>query len=301
MLSRPLPPLSHLQAFEAAARLGSISQAALERHLTHSAISRAVQAVEAWHGVPLFDRRGPRLQLNAAGEALRERLAEPLRALHAALGRPSALQTPTPLQRQALTLLTLPSVAATWLLPRLPQLLACHPELALDLQTRHELQSLPPELAAVAIRFGQFKRSGLRCWPLWRDRLVAVAAPDWVAQHGQRPTAWPAEQRLQLDSEPWPLRLPDGDGQLGRRMPPATGLRFNDALLLVQATLLALGVAWVRRSLVTPWLDSGALQVLAEEPERLNDKAMWLVCRDELADVPAVQTFVAWALAQRAD
>lgn len=326
--STTLPPLSALQAFEAAARLGSFTRAAAERHLTHSAISRAVQTVEHWHGQPLFERSGPKLRLSVAGDALRQRLAEPLAQLHQALGgagrsqRTSvALATPLP-RSEPLALFTLPSLAATWLLPRLPRLVARHPQLQLTLHTGYAMQSLPPLHSAVALRFGQFDRTGLRCWPLWSDAVVAVATPDWVARRGAVPALWPAGERLRLLSEPWPLRLQQrqsvGEGAtstaaVGARLPPAEGLGFNDALLLVQAALLGLGVAWVRRSLVAPWLRDGALRLLAQEPTThppgarvggggVGDgrKTMWLSCRDELAEHPAVRAFVDWALEEAA-
>src|SRR5882724_11703675 len=55
-MSRRLPPLNALRAFEAAARLLSISEAAAELHVTPAAISHQVKALEEWLGVPLFRR-----------------------------------------------------------------------------------------------------------------------------------------------------------------------------------------------------------------------------------------------------
>lgn len=290
-MSRTLPPLPALQAFEAAARLGSFTGAARERHLTHSAISRAVQAVEHWCGEPLFTRHGPRVRLSPAGERLRERLAEPLHRLHAALGA-DAPRARAGIARQRLSVFTLPSLAATWLLPRLTRLQALAPQLQLDLHTGYALHSLPPLQPAVALRVGRFERQGLRVWPLWRDRLVAVATPAWVGQHGRDPARWPPEQRLRHLEQPWPAQLG------GRRLPAAEGLGANDALLVLQACLCGQGAAWTRRALAEPWLASGALQTLAEEPEAASERASWLVCREELVDDAAVQTFVQWILSE---
>ena len=184
-MNRTLPPLAALQAFEAAARWGSFTLAARERHLTHSAISRAVQSVEHWCGEALFTRHGPRVRLSPAGERLRERLAEPLQALHAALG-PGQRRQAAPPVRLPLALFTLPSLAATCLIPRLADLAAQAPQLQLTLHTGYELHSLPPLQPAVALRVGRFERHGLRLWPLWRDRLVAVATPAWTTLHGSQ-------------------------------------------------------------------------------------------------------------------
>jgi LysR family transcriptional regulator, glycine cleavage system transcriptional activator len=285
-----LPPLHALQAFEAAARLGSFSAAARERHLTQSAISRAVAGVAHWAGEPLFLRHGPRLRLSPAGELLRERLSAPLLALHEALGeRPRAARTP---QRLTLVVHSVPSLLTSWFMPRLHRLRTAHPELVLSLHVGYELDSLPPLQPAVALRFGSFDRTGLRCTPLWREKLLAVATPDWVQQHGAQPEAWPDQERLRWLSQPWPQRL------AGQRLPLADGLASNDALLLLQAALLHQGVAWTRRSLAEPWLHSGQLLALAGQDESLSDKTLWMVHREEFTEQPAVHRFTAWLLTE---
>ncbi len=66
-MSALLPPLAALRAFEAAARLQSISRAAQELHVTHGAISRHVRSLEQALGAALFARQGRGLVLTAAG------------------------------------------------------------------------------------------------------------------------------------------------------------------------------------------------------------------------------------------
>ena len=65
-----LPPLNALRAFEAAARLASISRAADEIHVTHGAISHQVKALEEFLGVPLLVRKGRGVAVTAAGKRL---------------------------------------------------------------------------------------------------------------------------------------------------------------------------------------------------------------------------------------
>ena len=64
---RPLPPLSALRSFEALARLGSVTQAASELHVTHSAISQQIRQLEEMLGVVLFVREGRGLRLTEDG------------------------------------------------------------------------------------------------------------------------------------------------------------------------------------------------------------------------------------------
>ena len=67
--ARPLPPLDLLRGFEAAARHLSFTRAAAELFLTQSAVSRQIQALESFVGVPLFERRHKALVLTDAGQA----------------------------------------------------------------------------------------------------------------------------------------------------------------------------------------------------------------------------------------
>jgi LysR family glycine cleavage system transcriptional activator len=292
MSTPALPALAALQCFEAAARLGSFSKAASERHLTHSAISRSVRAVEHWCGETLFERRGPKVILNEAGQRLRERIGEPLLALHIALKLDALPGAP-----RALRVLVLASIAATWLIPRLPDFADAHPLVTLSVDTAYDMVSLPPLVPAVAIRFGHFDRTGLRCQRLWAEHMVAVATPAWLARHGAAPARWPPGQMLRHTHQPWPARLPAAAGA-PRALPEPAGYEFNDALLLVQAAAQGCGVAWVRASLAADPVAHGALVSLAQEPQA-SDKAVWLVCREELADVAQVRAFFLWAARQR--
>lgn len=290
MSRKSLPSLASLQSFEAAARLGSFTKAAAERHLTHSAISRNIQAVEHWCAEPLFERNGPKVVLSEAGHRLQQRLNDPLQALHAALNLDAM-----PAERHKLKILILSSIATTWLMPLLPAFSQACPRIDLSVETGYDMVSLPPLQPILAIRFGHFARAGLRCQRLWFDRMVAVAAPEWVAQHGSQATYWPASQMLRHPHEPWPQRLPSSTAGTSCKLAPAEGYEFNDALLLVHASVVGCGVAWVRASLVQGLVADGRLQILVQS-EQVSDKAVWLVCREDTADLPAVREFCRWAV-----
>jgi DNA-binding transcriptional LysR family regulator len=85
-----------------------------------------------------------------------------------------------------------------------------------------------------------------------------------------------------------------GAGAALAKLPAASSFEFNDALLLAQAALMGCGVAWVRASLVQGFVEEGRLQVLARS-EQVSDKAVWLVCREDAADLSAVRAFFSWA------
>ena len=71
-MSRDLPPLNALRAFEATARLNSVSRAAEQLHVTHGAISRQLKVLEEHLGVSLFVKEGRGLKLTDAGQRLRD-------------------------------------------------------------------------------------------------------------------------------------------------------------------------------------------------------------------------------------
>ena len=127
MIAR-LPPLTTLRAFEAAARLGSFSRAAEEISVTHSAVSHQVRALERALGTPLFQRNGKRVSLTEAGRHLAGRVGAALREIA------DAAQAVRRRDRgRVLTVSTLPSFAARWLMPRLGRFMERHPEIDVNL------------------------------------------------------------------------------------------------------------------------------------------------------------------------
>ena len=75
-MSRRLPPLKSIRAFEAAARRGSFNEAAEELFVTPSAICHQVKSLEEYLGVSLFRRARRQVLLTIAGERLRDRLSQ---------------------------------------------------------------------------------------------------------------------------------------------------------------------------------------------------------------------------------
>jgi len=281
---KTLPPLPVLQAFEAAARLGTFSRAATERHLTPGAISRHIQTLEHWSGGKLFARNGPHVSLTEAGKALQQRLADPLQGLYDAL---EAKHETT--ATQSLYVYTLPSIAISWLLPELEDFRALYPHVRLSLLTGYAMTSLPPAVPAVALRFGHFDQTGLACHRSSAEQMIAVATPAWLAMNGESPESWPPGQMLRHTDSPWPARVD------GRKLPRAEGLECNDAALVLTAARQGLGVAWMRAKLAEQTLHSGELAAAAGIAAA-SDRFYWLAYRSELANHTAITGFRDWLL-----
>src|SRR5690606_8184857 len=115
------PPLHALQGFVAAARHGNLTRAAESLHLTVSALSHQIRALEERLGYPLLVRGARGVSATADGQRLLERIAPHLDAIAEAL-HPYAAR-----HDHVLTISLLPSMASAWLLPRLGSFLAAHP------------------------------------------------------------------------------------------------------------------------------------------------------------------------------
>lgn len=283
-----LPPLPVLQAFEAAARLGSFSRAATERNLTPGAVSRHMQTLEHWYGAPLFKRNGPQVTLTPEGLALRDRLGEPMQALYDALLPAAETTRETPL-----SLFTLPSIAESLILPHLADFRDRHPHIRLSLLTQYAMMSLSPALPVVAVRFGVFDEAGLTVHRSPEETHIAVAAPQWIARHGTDPVRWPASEMLRHTDTAWPARL-------GKARLRPEGLEVNDALLLLSAARQGLGVIWTRQRLAAADLNAGTLQAVPDL-QQPSGRFYALVYRSELATHPAVAAFREWLLPHLAD
>jgi DNA-binding transcriptional LysR family regulator len=256
-MSRPLPPLNALRAFEAAARLGSISRAAVELHVTHGAVSRHVRTLEDALGAALFERDGRGLALTAAGLRLRDAAGDAFATLQSAW---ASLQRDG---RSAALVLGCPgSLLARWVIPRLERLAADLPGLKLHLSAQES--GFDPGLTGLdaALLLGEPP------WPpewqvhaLAPERIGPVLAPRHArlaALRGAPASALLDEPLLHTTSRPqaWP-RWFAAQGL------PAPVLRadagFDHLTYLLEAAIAGLGVAIAPQELVQADLDGGRL------------------------------------------
>src|SRR5215831_7128624 len=108
-------PLNTLTTFRTVAETQNLRSAAEQLHLTHSAVSQQIRGLEERLGFDLFERRGRRVVLNAAGEALLRSVRAALAQLDDGVQAAAAAGSDTP---QRLRITVLPSFAQRWLLPR---------------------------------------------------------------------------------------------------------------------------------------------------------------------------------------
>ena len=167
---RFLPPMSLLRAFESAARHQSFTAAAAELHLTQSAVSRQIRALEELLHSNLFVRERQTVRLTLAGEAYAlEIRASLMRISSATLGFRANPKGGT------LNLAILPTFGTRWLAPRLPSFLAEHPGITLNLTTRLSRFDFELEAVDAAIHFGLPNWPGAELELLMSETVVPAA------------------------------------------------------------------------------------------------------------------------------
>ena len=281
------PPLPWLTAFEAVARLGSVTRAAQELALTQGAVSRQVQKLEGLLAVPLFTRQNKRLVPTPAGQAYAEEIRE-------AIGRitSATIRATTNPAGGTLELAILPAFGTHWLAPRLPGFLAAHPGVTLNLTTRTRPFDFAVEPLHAAIHFGRDNWPGAAALKLMEEELLPVLAPG-LAPEGRRMTAadMAGLPLLHLESRrrawsQW-LAAHGGTGEA-----PA-GMVFDQFATMQQAALAGLGAALLPQWLVQADLEAGRLRTPdAARPARIG--AYYLVWPHAGADYPPLVAFRAW-------
>ena len=171
-MARRLPPLKAIRSFEAAARHLSFERAGQELAVTAGAIAQQVKALEDWLGLPLFRRLPSRgVALTPAGRRYTDALGPLLDNLAEATTR---LQRPDNLNM--VTVSTLGSLAANWLIPRLGSLRRQQPTLDVRVQIAEHRTDFLREDVDVAIRFGHGRYPGLRSDFLMHETLFPVCS-----------------------------------------------------------------------------------------------------------------------------
>lgn len=270
----PLPSLKALAAFEAVARLGSMTAAARELGSTQPAISQRIRTLEEQLGLPLFERSTRTLRVTRDGEALHEEIALPLRRIAGATRR---LQSRALARHQELTIAAHFGFAHRWLLPRLARLESAFPG------TRFEVfpadRDEAPEMASadLAIRFGRFDHCRENEWPLFAETVFPVLSPSCRDRHGLGPRLDAASLTrvplLHMDERDrrW-LNWHQWCGRAGLDAPSrSTRFNYHNYPLLLNAAVEGNGLALGWAGLVESMLDEGtllALDPIVERPDR---------------------------------
>jgi LysR family glycine cleavage system transcriptional activator len=294
-LSRRLPPLNALRAFEAAARQLSFTRAAAELNVTQTAISHQIRALEERLGVRLFRRLPRGLLLTEEAQRYLPPIRDAFDQIALATERLVGAGTGA-----TLTVSVLPSFAAKWLVPRLGRFRAAHPDLDLRISAASQLVDFARDDVDVGIRMGRGAYPGLRVERLFGETLVPVCSP-LLQTAGAHPLRQPEDLRHHVllhddDYAGWELWL----GLAGvTGIDARRGPRFTDSGMVVQAAAEGQGVALARRQLAAGDLAAGRL-IQPFDVTIPHDLAYYLVCPEATASQPKIAAFRGWLLAEAA-
>ena len=289
---RHLPPLSTLRAFDAAASHGSFSKAADDLFLTHGAVSRAVKTLEEFLGVKLFERMHRKIVLTRAGEIYAEEVRYALNHL-----RTGAIRIAAESETGVLSVSTMDSFAAKWLLPRLQNFRNAHPEIELRLSVSDGLTDFISDGIDIAIRYGSGGYDGVDYELLMVEDMFPVCSPHLVS--GEKPLVTPEDLRhhalihddMRVDWRAWLTAAGISDLEFDK------GPSYNLSSYVVQAAIAGEGVALGRGALVADDLASGRLV----QPFVLSLPApfsYYVVYPRKALERPKVKAFRDWLFAQ---
>jgi LysR family glycine cleavage system transcriptional activator len=286
-----MPPFKAIEAFVVAARTPSFTQAASRLHLTVPAVSRRIQALETELGVALFERTHRALRLTAAGEVYLTHLAPALETIR----RASDELRGAPRGR-SLTVSLPASLAANWLVPRLPGFHASHDDIDVALRSMNGHTDLGDD-ADLAIWPGPGSWSGLRAERLLDMDAYPVCGADFLARHPELRsvndlTACPL---LGVAGQPeqWPAWL-RGAGVAGTA---SIRQAFDNLHLLYRAAASGLGVALGVDVVVRPYLAQDELVRPFNVSVKLS-RGYYVVCRGSDWTQRPISTFREWLMTQ---
>jgi LysR family glycine cleavage system transcriptional activator len=289
-----LPSLNGLRAFEAAARHLSFTNAAAELNVTQTAISHQIRRLEEELGIRLFVRQNRALALTPEARDYLPGVRAAFNDLRLATER---------LQRKdndhVLTVSTLASLAAKWLLPRLSAFQEAHPGIDVRITTSTALVDFKGGDVDAAIRYGRGHWPGLRADWLTADQLFPVCSPALLT--GEKPLRRPQDLAHYVllhtsgaYDDDWRLWLTAAG--LPASISKQPGLSFDLIFMTVQAAIDGIGVAVGRTTYVEGDIAKGRLVV----PFKIAlpaDAGFYLVSPQAGADKPKLAAFRQWLLA----
>lgn len=256
---RFLPPMSALRALESFERTGNVTQTGVELGVTQSAVSRQLKVLEEYLDTPLFTRDKKSIKILPAALTY----CTQVRAALDQIGTASLRLKANPAGGQ-LNIAMLPAFGVRWLAPKLPDFVARHPEVTVNLSTRLRPFDFAAESFHGAIHFGQKDWSDVAYHELMREYVVPVASPKVAATlRGDAVSDVFSLPLLHLDTRPdawenWAKALSED-------VECPVGMLFDQFASMIQAAIHDMGAALLPTYLVENELQDGRLVALWSE------------------------------------
>lgn len=284
-------PLLALRAFVEVGQQGSIKAAAQSLNVTSGAVSQQIRLLEDRVGMALFTRERSGLRLTEAGAGVHPALLQAFEQIETALQSLQQISS-----RQTLTVSTVATFAASWLVPRLGRFNERYPHIEVRVEATSALVDMRRDRVDVALRHGLGIYPGLQVSRLMAPVLVPVASPALL----------PASSNLSepqdcldfpllhdSDRADWPLWL-NAHG-VGKDPRAERGTAFEDDFLLIRAAGAGQGLALVPQEYATEEIAAGRLVQVMDKPWPARF-AYYLVTRPDAMQREEVRAFVEWVM-----
>ncbi|MFY8349158.1 transcriptional regulator GcvA [Pseudoalteromonas sp. SSM20] len=289
-MSRRLPPLNSLKAFEAAARNLSFTKAADELFVTQAAVSHQIKTLEDHLGLKLFLRRNRSLLLTEEGQAyfldIKEIFTQLVDATEKLLARGA---------KGSVAVSLTPSFAIQWLVPRLQAFNELHPDIDIRIKAQDLDENSLTDDVDVAIYYGRGHWSGVQSHKLHTEYFVPLCSP--LLLNGPKPLAEPADLQHHtllhdMTRKPWKnwfKTLGVNNSRVNQ------GPIFSHSSMVLQAAVHGQGIALINSVLAKPELDAGRL-VIPFNHHLESKNAFYLVLRESQTELGKIVAFKEWML-----
>lgn len=289
-MSRRLPPLNALKAFEAAARQLSFTKAAEELFVTQAAVSHQIKALEEHLGIKLFMRKNRSLLLTEEGQGyfydIKDIFSQLLEATEKLLARGA---------KGAISVSLPPTFAIQWLVPRLNQFSELHPDIDVRIKAVDQVEHSLTDDVDVAIYYGRGNWPNVSSDKLHTEYHIPVCSP--MLMNEAKPLNSPQDLRHHtllhdMSREAWK------DWMKGAKLKGLNvnhGPIFSHSSMVLQAAVHGQGVALGHSVLAKPEIDSGRL-VCPFNQVLVSKNAYYVVCRESQAELGKISAFRDWML-----
>lgn len=287
-------PIRAIFVFHTAARLGSISKAAEELHVTPSAVTQQIGALELQLGLTLMTKIGRRVVLTEAGERYFSTITDGVERIAEATNQIRGHRAVT-----TLTVRATPALSNKWLLPRLSALLDRNPDLEVRLDATNEPTDFKRDVVDVEIRHGDGRWPGLFVEGLTEEDFVPACSPDYAPAGSLSIEELPRYRLIHSvkSQAQWPRWF-----ALAGAVPTGRWSRvlFDRSHMAIDAAAAGMGVALESMLMMERELSTGLLVCPVKDPPPLRLVTQWVVCPHEHLRKTKVRLFLDWLNSERA-
>ena len=277
-----------LRIFHAVADAGSLTHAGDTLHLSQSAVSRQIRALEDSLNTTLFHRHARGLILTEQGELLFDATVVMTKRLDAAAAR---IRDSEEEVFGELRVTTTTGFGSLWLAPRLSKLYDLYPDLTIDLRLEEKVLDLPMREADVAIRMKEPSQADLVRKRLMNIRMRLYASPEYIAKHGMPERIEDISKHRLICQNPRSAQVASGLALVQRLMTynVSSMLTVNNYFGVLQSVIHGLGIGMLPdysaqdlRSVirVLPDVESVEVPVYLAYPEELRQSKRIAAFRD---------------------